>query len=105
MAARTQTMNDVLRALPSIDSLLRTTTAQALQPAVGAERLSILARRVTDELRQEILAGSAGSNAVSLDGGIYSRGALLEEAERRLITAHQRETISSLRRVINATGV
>ena len=72
---------------------------------MGAERLSILARKVTDELRQEILARSAGAATVGLAGEVYSREALLEEAERRLVTAHQAEARSGLRRVINATGV
>lgn len=104
MSAKTQTTNDLLRALPSVDSLLRTAAAKTLQPAMGADRLSILARKVTDELRQEMLARS-GSNTASIGGEIYSRGALLEDAERRLVKAHHAETSSSVRRVVNATGV
>ena len=41
-----------LRALPSVDSLLRTETAQSLKQQMGAGRLSSLARQITDELRQ-----------------------------------------------------
>ena len=87
-----------LRQLPSIDALLQTETAKSLRLAIGAAQLTALARRVTDELRQEILAGS-GSKTDD------SRSALLNEAERRLVTVHQAEAVSRLRRVINATGV
>lgn len=87
-----------LRQLPSIDTLLQTETARSLRNAIGTAQLTALARRVTDELRQEILAGS-GSKTDD------SRPALLNEAERRLVSAHEAESVSRLRRVINATGV
>ena len=48
-----------LRRLPSIDALLQTEAAKSLRQAMGAEQLTWLARRVTDELRQEILAGGS----------------------------------------------
>jgi len=91
-----------LRQLPSIDALLQTDTAKSLRDTVGAEQLTELARRVTDELRQEIIAAPpTRDNASRKD----SRAALLGEAERRLVTAHDAATVSRLRRVINATGV
>src|SRR5215471_10105257 len=102
--ARSQTANALLRSLPSIDSLLRTATARSLQDVVGPAHLSALARKVTDELRQEIMTAPS-----SFEGAIQnrelSRATLLEEAERRLMSAHQVEAGSGLRRVINATGV
>src|SRR5947208_11279507 len=101
----TQSTNDLLRELPSIDSLLRTTTALSLQPLIGAEHLGSLARRVTDELRQEILAAGNAEGSVEDRDGDFSRDSLLEEAERRLATIHQQESIRGLSRVINATGV
>ena len=101
----TQSTNDLLRELPSIDSLLRTTTALSLQPLIGAEHLGALARRVTDELRQEILAAGNAEGSVEDRDGDFSRDSLLEEAERRLATIHQQESIRGLSRVINATGV
>lgn len=94
----TQT-NSSLRALPSVDSLLRSETAQSLLPQVGAARLSFLARQVTDGLRRELLA----LNAASTENG--SKAKLLREAERRLAAAHLDEKARGLRRVINATGV
>src|SRR5438477_4388356 len=101
----TQSTNDLLRELPSIDSLLRTTTALSLQPLIGAEHLGALARRVTDELRREILAAGNAEGSVEDRDGDFSRDSLLEEAERRLATIHQQESIRGLSRVINATGV
>ena len=96
--------NKSLRLLPSIDALLKTATAGSLESAVGLEHLSNLARKVTDELRQEIIA----TPTLSEDGTAnqeLSRAAFLEEAERRLLKAHKAETNSALKRVINATGV
>jgi L-seryl-tRNA(Ser) seleniumtransferase len=96
--------NSSLRALPSVDSLLRTETAQSLRPQIGAGRLSFLARKVTDEMRREMLAVRSDPKASeSADNG--SRASLLGEAERRLAAAHLDETASGLRHVINATGV
>lgn len=96
--------NNLLRLLPSIDALLKTTTAGSLESAVGPEHLSDLARKVTDELRQEIMAKPAlPEDATSTQE--LSRSVFLEEAERRLVKAHEAETNSGLKRVINATGV
>lgn len=92
-----------LRALPSVDSLLRTETAQSIKPRIGASRLSSLARQITDELRREILA--AGHDEGAPAAGTGSRAELLKEAEKRLAAAHLLEADSSLQHVINATGV
>src|SRR5260221_7719193 len=96
--------NNLLRLLPSIDALLKTATAGSLESAVGLEHLSDLARKVTDELRQEIMATPALSEDATSTHEL-SRAAFLEEAERRLVKAHEAETNSGLKRVINATGV
>jgi L-seryl-tRNA(Ser) seleniumtransferase len=92
-----------LRALPSVDLLLRTETAQSIKQRVGATRLSSLARRITDELRREILAATAEGHTDSEQNG--SRESLLEEAEKRLAEALLDENSRALRHVINATGV
>ena len=88
--------------MPSIDALLQTEAAKSLRQAMGAEQLTWLARRVTDQLRQEIIG--RGSESIS-PGRDDARAALLREAERRLVTAHESESALRLRRVINATGV
>jgi L-seryl-tRNA(Ser) seleniumtransferase len=96
--------NSSLKALPAVDSLLRTETAQSLKSEIGAGRLSSLARKVTDELRREMLAGaSVVSGSGVVDNG--TRASLLMEAEKRLAAAHRNEAARGLRRVINATGV
>ena len=92
-----------LRALPSVDSLLRTETARSLKSKIGAGRLTSLARKVTEELRREILAESEILQPGSADNGLRSN--LLMEAEKRLAQAHKNEAGRGLRRVINATGV
>ena len=103
MSQKTSNVIEELRRLPSIDALLQTEAAKSLRQAMGADHLTSLARRVTDELRQEILG--RGSESISHGPDESRRAALLKEAERRLVTAHQSESAPRLRRVINATGV
>jgi L-seryl-tRNA(Ser) seleniumtransferase len=89
---------NLLRALPSVDALLRTPEALRLRERVGAERLTALARAVTVELRAKIRAQHSKN-------GEHSREALIIEAVRRLELACEREASLGLRSVINATGV
>jgi L-seryl-tRNA(Ser) seleniumtransferase len=95
------TLTERLRALPSIDALLHTHEAATLRDALGAERLTALARAVTDELREE-LRSNLEADSPDVDG---ARAALLAEAARRLTLSAERERARGLRRVINATGV
>jgi L-seryl-tRNA(Ser) seleniumtransferase len=95
------TLTERLRTLPSIDALLRTNEAAALRDALGAERLTALARAVTDELREEL---RSSPDTVMTDGD-DARASLLAEAARRLVLSAERESARGLRRVINATGV
>ncbi len=94
----------LLRALPSVDRLLRTDGAMALRSFVGAERITALARTVTDKLREEIQA-SALAGSSHEPSATHTREALLAEAVRRLEDACRRDTMAGVRRVINATGV
>src|SRR5262245_3165367 len=102
--AQTQTGNNLLRRLPAIDTLLRTASAKSLIDKIGLDHLSALARKVTDELRQEILNAPFSFTNLS-QSEEPSRAELLQEAERRLTNAHREEVNSGLRRVINATGI
>ena len=104
MSQKTRTPAAELRQLPSIDSLLRTDTAKSLKPVIGTDGLTALARKVTSELRQEILAQLKTQHAEA-GAGINSELSLLSEAEKRLAAAHNRDARVGLRRVINATGV
>ncbi len=92
-----------LRALPSVDTLLRTAEARSLCERTGPQHLAALARAVTEELRAEMQA-HAGKVSGTSNGG-SSREALLAEAARRLERAVYGEEDASLRHVINATGV
>ncbi len=89
-----------LRALPSVDALLRTPVALRLREAVGAEHLTAVARAVTESLRADVQAQSAGDGAHA-----QTKAALLAVAAERLEEAVRREIASGLRRVINASGV
>ncbi|HVF49218.1 MAG TPA: L-seryl-tRNA(Sec) selenium transferase [Pyrinomonadaceae bacterium] len=95
-------MTQLLRALPSVDALLRTAEARRLRERTGAARLTALARNVADELRAEMQARAGNGNSA---GGDVTREDLLAEAARRLSRAVEREDERGLRRVINATGV
>ena len=96
----------LLRALPSIDALLRTPQARALGERTGPARLTALARSVTDELRAELQqeARTASGTPIGANGR-HSREALLAEAVSRLERAVARAEANGLRRVVNATGV
>ena len=97
---KTAAGNDALRALPSVDVLLKTDTARGLLDEVGSAKLTSLARSVTADLRRELITDSA--RWIS-DNGLKSR--LLTEAEERLRALHLLQKSSGVRRVINATGV
>src|SRR4030095_5695989 len=85
-----------LRAIPSVDQLLRTETVAELRSSIGLQRLTAIARQVIEEIRQEIHSDDSSENM---------RHALLAEAAQRVQTFCKNESLSSLRRVINATGV
>ncbi|HEY1404800.1 MAG TPA: L-seryl-tRNA(Sec) selenium transferase, partial [Pyrinomonadaceae bacterium] len=93
----------LLRALPSIDALLRTREARSLCERTGLPRLTALARSVTEELRVELQSRAA--SGVPETNGRLSREALLAEAVGRLERAVARAEANGLRRVVNATGV
>ena len=91
-----------MRALPSVDALLRSAEAQALRDRAGLARLTTLARAITEELRAEIQIRA--EKAIEGNGDL-TREALLAEAARRLARAVEGDNALALRRVINATGV
>jgi L-seryl-tRNA(Ser) seleniumtransferase len=93
VAKSKQTLNSVLRGLPSVSDLLTTPTACEIASAAGGSHAAELSRRVVEALRQEVLAGN------------QSFKNLADEAEKRLSAAWRSEELKGLRRVINATGV
>lgn len=104
MTDKTEIRQQLLRALPSVDALLRTEAAKALRAQVGARHLSALARRVTEEMRAQIHEAQEESGEDE-QGGDHRREALMAEAARRLESACLREAAGGVRRVINASGV
>ena len=88
-----------LRELPSVDQLLKSEVAARLREISGPERLTTIARDVTDELRSEILANSGNP------GALTGRETLLKQAIQRMEAVVMTEETAGLRRVINATGV
>jgi len=102
MSQQKKTSSESLRALPSVDALLRTETARALKDSVGIEHLTRLARAVTEELR---LGFQTETEAARASNGEHSREGLLAEAARMLGDACRRDASTGLQRVINATGV
>ena len=100
---KNDTTNALLRALPSVDAILKTDAARAVGEKIGAARLSSLARQVTNELRNELLSQTHSSGVKGGDNGL--RAELLAEAERRLSELHRDQNARGIRRVINATGV
>lgn len=85
-----------LRAIPSVDQLLRSDAAVKLRGAVGTRRLTTIAREVTDRMRAQIESGGLGDR---------SKEALFAEGIQLLQQAGEREALLRFRRVINATGV
>src|SRR5688572_32133163 len=91
--------SSALRELPSVDQLLKTEVAARLREISGSERLTTIAREVTDQLRLEILANQRNS------GDPVGRDALLKKATQRMESLVMTEENAGLRHVINATGV
>lgn len=91
---------EILRLLPSVDTLLRTEIAQKLVRETGVKHLTILARAVTESLRQKIQEKNINNGEADL-----TREDLLIEAEKLLTKTWRTEQNTSLQRVINATGV
>jgi L-seryl-tRNA(Ser) seleniumtransferase len=89
-------MQSTLRNLPSVDALIKTKSARAIENEIGAEHLTLLARGVIESLRAGLLSEEA------IDS---SREGLLMKAEEKLSALFQKEERTGVKRVINASGV
>jgi L-seryl-tRNA(Ser) seleniumtransferase len=85
-----------LQAIPSVDQLLRTDAAARLRQVVGSQRLTEIARQITDEMRNEMQR---------TEGSSETRETLLKAASQKLERFRENEMSAGIRRVINATGV
>jgi L-seryl-tRNA(Ser) seleniumtransferase len=91
--------NGLLRAIPSVDALLKSDTARRLADEIGALALTSLARIANETLRRELL------QTPKADNGHAGRAELLRQGEEILLQLHQAQIARGIRRVINATGV
>jgi L-seryl-tRNA(Ser) seleniumtransferase len=105
---------ELLRSIPSIDSLLARSVAERLAAGLGRGRLRNLLREITDELREELAERDGQAAATGNESGIdcssesdksAAQDELIAEIERRLEARARLLARPSLRRVINATGV
>ena len=96
MANPSPSKPSILRALPSVDQLLRSEVASQLRSSVGTKRLTAIARNITEEMRTQMQSEGLTE---------HTKETLLGEAVRRLQAFCQREALAGVRRVINATGV
>lgn len=89
---------EILRFLPSVDSLLQTQTAQSLTVQLGAKRSTVIARAAIDNLRNELQ-----ENHSAIEN--YSKEILLAQAEKLFAQICQAEQNRGVKHVVNATGV
>jgi len=87
----------VLRQLPSVDQLLRAPELAALRESVGTARLTAVARGVLQDFRSELRSNGGGA---PLD-----KDALWVETIERIQNLSNDESLTTIRKVINATGV
>lgn len=92
-----------LRELPSVDQLLRTEAVTRLRALVGGQRMTAIARSVTEEMRAEIQAAAEVGLQRSNEGA--TKETLLTEAVHRIEALCAQDKRARLSRVINATGV
>jgi L-seryl-tRNA(Ser) seleniumtransferase len=91
-----QSLQAILRTLPKIDALLRIPQIDALQSSYGREKVTQALRSMVEELRRGLT--DEGEPAVALD-------TWTAELPMRLAGKLRNDLESSLRPVINATGV
>jgi L-seryl-tRNA(Ser) seleniumtransferase len=97
-ASKSANNQTILRALPSVDSLLRTAAGASLRARIGSEQATVLARDVVDELRGSVLNGD-----VDTQSDVATE--LMKQAEQLLLSRHEKQIATGVHRVINATGV
>ncbi len=95
MASSPTSRPSTLQAIPSVDQLLRTEAAAELREVVGPQRLTEIAREITEKMRSDLRETSE----------IQTRETLLTKATQELEFFRDQEMSAGIRRVINATGV
>ncbi|HEV2913240.1 MAG TPA: L-seryl-tRNA(Sec) selenium transferase [Pyrinomonadaceae bacterium] len=105
MTDKSENRRQALRALPSVDALLRTEAALSLRETLGAQHLADLARRVTEELRARLQKDGSDAEEDQQNGDRTREGLLAEAALMLRRAGAAEETTGRLRRVVNASGV
>jgi len=85
-----------LRAIPAVGQLLRTEELAPLRSSVGLPQLTAIARKVAEDMRQEIHSDKLSET---------TKEDLLMKAVERIQSLCRHDALSGVRRVINATGV
>ena len=91
---------EILKLLPSVDSLLNSETSQKIVSETGANHLLELARTAINALRTEIQ-----ENVKDFSNETFTGENILAKAEERLESIWRKEKNLKLKKVINATGV
>lgn len=91
---------NILRLLPSIDSILESETARRLLPLTGAAALTNFSRTAVESLRSDLL----NNGELKLSDN-RSREEILHLAEQKLADIYETDQKKRLQPVINATGV
>ncbi|CAN5322581.1 L-seryl-tRNA(Sec) selenium transferase [soil metagenome] len=94
--AKASHSNSVMRNIPSVDELLRSEAARTIAAEAGHARITELAQRAIEAVRQEV----SGNSDVA-----WSKEKLLDIAGDRVAEAWRAERTSRLQSVINCTGV
>lgn len=97
-------LTDRMRAIPSVDELLRRPAVAALAEEAGRTLVTQAVRNALADLRDQLKALRA-SEAPVADSPSLPAGALLESLENRIAAEVRAALAPSLRAVINATGV
>lgn len=90
-------VQNYLKLLPSVDSLLQTETSRKISVEIGEKKSVEFARLAIDVVRGEILSNKNSEN--------FSREDLLSKTETHLKNLLESENLAKLQKVINATGV
>ncbi|MBK8465768.1 MAG: L-seryl-tRNA(Sec) selenium transferase [Chloracidobacterium sp.] len=96
MPSSVKETNSIMRNLPSVDELLRSSIAQDIAGSAGERHAATLCRGVIEQIRLEIGKPSGKED---------TKDSLLALSEQRLASEWQTERLSGVSRVINATGV
>lgn len=101
MSVNRKVKSSKLRAIPSVDEVLRDQRILGLRQTFGTKRITGVARHVLAEIRDEVLTTKGDES----DGIDINSEALLDSVVSRIGNLCRLDQASGLQNVINATGV